>query len=144
MKFLVVGDVMLDRYTYVSSNRKAAEAEIPVWDIDSEEWRLGGAANVAHNLKSLDEENEVTLFGFIDSRTRRLCDQSGIRLVGQLVVPGVMQKRRYVSNGRIISRVDSAKDYTSWDNGRIIQSLEWAVEPSPLNENWKDYEKDLW
>jgi rfaE bifunctional protein kinase chain/domain len=52
----VVGDVMLDRYFWGSVNRISPEAPVPVVDVESESVRLGGAANVAHNVHSLGGE----------------------------------------------------------------------------------------
>ncbi len=52
----VVGDVMLDRYFWGSVGRISPEAPVPVVEIESESARLGGAANVAHNIKSLGGE----------------------------------------------------------------------------------------
>ncbi|MDW7996073.1 MAG: bifunctional ADP-heptose synthase [Bacteroidota bacterium] len=49
----VVGDVMVDRYFWGSVTRISPEAPVPVVDFEVEEVRLGGAANVAHNLHSL-------------------------------------------------------------------------------------------
>ncbi len=49
----VVGDVMLDRYFWGSVSRISPEAPVPVIDLEKESFHLGGAANVASNLKSL-------------------------------------------------------------------------------------------
>jgi len=49
----VIGDLMLDRYIWGSVNRISPEAPVPVVDVESESARLGGAANVANNIKSL-------------------------------------------------------------------------------------------
>jgi rfaE bifunctional protein kinase chain/domain len=49
----VVGDLMLDRYIWGSVHRISPEAPVPIVDVESESARLGGAANVANNLKSL-------------------------------------------------------------------------------------------
>jgi rfaE bifunctional protein kinase chain/domain len=49
----VIGDVMLDRYFWGSVSRISPEAPVPVIDVESETFHLGGAANVAKNLKSL-------------------------------------------------------------------------------------------
>ena len=62
-KILVVGDVMIDKYWYGETNRISPEAPVPVVKIENEEWRLGGAANVAFNLSSIG--CNVTLIGFI-------------------------------------------------------------------------------
>ena len=53
IKILVVGDVMLDCYVYGRVNRISPEAPVPVLEAEREEYRLGGAANVALNLKML-------------------------------------------------------------------------------------------
>jgi len=50
---LVVGDVMLDRYWYGDASRISPEAPVPVLLFREEEYRLGGAANVAANCAAL-------------------------------------------------------------------------------------------
>ncbi len=50
---LVVGDLILDRYLWGSATRVSPEAPVLVVDVDKEELRLGGAANVAHNVHAL-------------------------------------------------------------------------------------------
>jgi len=50
---LVVGDVMVDRYITGKIHRISPEAPVPVLNFGNEENRLGGAANVALNIKSL-------------------------------------------------------------------------------------------
>lgn len=55
-KVAVVGDLMLDRYVWGSVSRISPEAPVPVLEIESESARLGGAANVANNIKSLGAE----------------------------------------------------------------------------------------
>jgi rfaE bifunctional protein kinase chain/domain len=50
---LVVGDVMLDRYWYGDATRISPEAPVPVLLFREEEFRLGGAANVAANCAAL-------------------------------------------------------------------------------------------
>jgi D-glycero-beta-D-manno-heptose-7-phosphate kinase len=49
----VVGDIMLDRYYWGSVHRVSPEAPVPIVDVESESVRLGGAANVANNIRSL-------------------------------------------------------------------------------------------
>ncbi|MFP4528803.1 MAG: D-glycero-beta-D-manno-heptose-7-phosphate kinase [Candidatus Kapaibacterium sp.] len=52
----VIGDVMLDRYFWGHVSRISPEAPVPVIDLERESFHLGGAANVAKNLKSLGLE----------------------------------------------------------------------------------------
>lgn len=55
-KIAVIGDVMLDKYVYGDVNRISPEAPVQVVDVNKTEYKLGGAANVANNIKSLDAE----------------------------------------------------------------------------------------
>jgi rfaE bifunctional protein kinase chain/domain len=52
-RILVVGDIMLDHYISGTVDRISPEAPVPVVEVKGEEYRLGGAANVALNLKVL-------------------------------------------------------------------------------------------
>jgi rfaE bifunctional protein kinase chain/domain len=58
-RILVVGDLMLDRYTWGDASRISPEAPVPVVDVSRESRVAGGAANVALNLRSLGAESEV-------------------------------------------------------------------------------------
>ena len=71
-RITVVGDVMLDRFVIGRVSRISPEAPVPVVVFDHEEWRLGGAANVAHNLRALGAA--VDLIGVIGA------DESGTRM----------------------------------------------------------------
>ncbi len=53
LRLAVVGDVMLDQFVYGAVERISPEAPVPVVEVDREVYRLGGAANVVHNLRSL-------------------------------------------------------------------------------------------
>jgi D-glycero-beta-D-manno-heptose-7-phosphate kinase len=50
---LIVGDVMIDHYLYGKVNRISPEAPVPIVELQRTEERLGGAANVALNIKAL-------------------------------------------------------------------------------------------
>ncbi|MBC8510362.1 MAG: D-glycero-beta-D-manno-heptose-7-phosphate kinase [Cryomorphaceae bacterium] len=52
-KVLIVGDSMIDAYMWGEVNRMSPEAPVPVVEVKKHENRLGGAANVALNLKAL-------------------------------------------------------------------------------------------
>jgi rfaE bifunctional protein kinase chain/domain len=52
-KVLIVGDAMIDAYMWGEVNRMSPEAPVPVVEVRKHENRLGGAANVALNLKAL-------------------------------------------------------------------------------------------
>lgn len=55
-KVLVVGDVGLDEYVLGRVRRISPEAPVPVVEVESEDKRLGLAANVAQNVVSLGAE----------------------------------------------------------------------------------------
>jgi D-beta-D-heptose 7-phosphate kinase/D-beta-D-heptose 1-phosphate adenosyltransferase len=75
MKVLVLGDVIIDKYIYGTSERLSPEAPVPVVKYQREVETLGGAGLVYENLKSLGVD--VTLFetGQLSSiKTRVICD----------------------------------------------------------------------
>lgn len=59
----VLGDVMLDRYTFGDSTRISPEAPTPVFKAQRVEEMVGGAGNVARNIASLG--GDVALIGLI-------------------------------------------------------------------------------
>lgn len=77
----VIGDLMLDRYWFGAAKRISPEAPIPVINIQETEDRLGGAANVALNLRSLNQS--VMLAGAVGNdangeRLMALCHEHNI------------------------------------------------------------------
>ncbi len=52
-RILVLGDVMLDRFIWGAVSRISPEAPVPVVEIKTESTHLGGAANVASNIRCL-------------------------------------------------------------------------------------------
>jgi D-beta-D-heptose 7-phosphate kinase/D-beta-D-heptose 1-phosphate adenosyltransferase len=76
MKVLVIGDVIIDKYIYGTSERLSPEAPVPVVKHLREVETLGGAGLVYENLKSLGVD--VTLMesdhGYRSVKTRVICD----------------------------------------------------------------------
>lgn len=52
-KILVFGDIIFDRYVFGTVDRISPEAPIPVVKVNNEDFRMGGAGNVASNIDSL-------------------------------------------------------------------------------------------
>jgi D-beta-D-heptose 7-phosphate kinase/D-beta-D-heptose 1-phosphate adenosyltransferase len=79
---LVVGDLMLDRFIEGRVTRISPEAPVPVVQFQAEHVRLGGAANVAHNIAALG--GRVTLVGVVgrDAAAERLRQELGHTGVG--------------------------------------------------------------
>lgn len=87
-KILVIGDLILDKYVSGKVDRISPEAPIQVLNTSREEYRLGGAANVAHNLVALGAR--VTLLGIVGSddtgrRLKRLIQHSQINASGVML-----------------------------------------------------------
>jgi rfaE bifunctional protein kinase chain/domain len=90
-KALVLGDMMLDSYQWGKVQRISPEAPVPVIEINREEYRLGGAANVALNLKSLGAD--VFALGIIGTQSnskimRKLFKQHGLNPQGLIKEKG--------------------------------------------------------
>ena len=80
-RLLIVGDMMLDKYWFGDATRISPEAPVPVVRVQRTEERLGGAANVALNVRSLG--SAVTLMSFVGQDEAgetavRLLEQAGI------------------------------------------------------------------
>ena len=102
-KVLVLGDLMLDRYLWGDTDRISPEAPVPVVEAREESQRLGGAANVAQNVRALGGEPLLVgvcgedLFG---RELIRLLESLDISPVG--VVPS--RERRTTCKTRILAR----------------------------------------
>jgi rfaE bifunctional protein kinase chain/domain len=59
LKVGVIGDVMLDTYMWGKVDRISPEAPVPVVSLHHKEYRIGGAANVALNCRSLGADVSV-------------------------------------------------------------------------------------
>ena len=80
-KVAVLGDVMLDEYLFGEVSRISPEAPVPIVRVLRERVVLGGAANVAANLKALG--TEPMLIGTLQK------DTAGDRILGLLSGLGV-------------------------------------------------------
>src|SRR5262245_4499314 len=63
VRVLVIGDVMLDEYLRGDVSRISPEAPVPVLEVRAHDWRLGGAANAAANIRALGRR--VALVGVV-------------------------------------------------------------------------------
>ena len=71
---LVVGDVMLDHFVIGRVDRISPEAPVPVVRFDHETFRLGGAANVAHNVIALGGRAHLVGIAGADAEARQVRD----------------------------------------------------------------------
>ena len=107
---LVVGDAMLDRYWFGAVERISPEAPVPIVRVEREEERLGGAANVALNVKRLGAQATLlTVVGDDEpaGRLRRLLEAEGV--AAQLGSdPGLhtIVKLRVIGRSQQLIRID--------------------------------------
>lgn len=73
-KVLIAGDIMLDRYYYGSVSRISPEAPVPVINVKSEIYTLGGAGNVVNNIKGLTADCTIIGAAKKDDDAGRLLD----------------------------------------------------------------------
>src|SRR5947207_7181412 len=71
-KIVLIGDLMIDRYVYGDAERLSPEAPVPVLHYQREEFRLGGAGNVAANLAAMRARTCVVGVVGNDDEGRRL------------------------------------------------------------------------
>jgi rfaE bifunctional protein kinase chain/domain len=90
-RILVVGDLMLDRFIWGSVERISPEAPVPVLRMTTESFRLGGAANVVHNIRSLG--GGVGVVGVVGR------DRTGSMLLGALREIGISTAGVFVESG---------------------------------------------
>ena len=95
-RILVVGDVMLDHFVFGSVTRISPEAPVPVVEHRRDEYRLGGAANVAHNVQALGAQ--VRIVGVVGE------DEAGARVVAGLGVAGADASGLRRDSGRLTTR----------------------------------------
>jgi rfaE bifunctional protein kinase chain/domain len=92
VKLLVVGDIMMDRSIWGKVSRISPEAPVPVVIAEMEDFNLGGAANVAHNIRSLG--GTVVLCGIVGD------DENGRKLYRRIVERGIQAQGVFFEQGR--------------------------------------------
>ena len=109
-RVLVVGDAMLDRYWFGAVDRISPEAPVPVVRVNREEERLGGAANVALNVKTLGARATLlTVVGTDEParRLRELLESNGVTaLLGSDPQLFTIVKLRVIGRAQQLLRVD--------------------------------------
>jgi len=112
---LVVGDVMVDAYLWGRVDRISPEAPVPVVQVTQRSARLGGAANVALNLKALGATPiVVSTIGHDEQGTvlEQLFAEQGLRTDGLLRSPArrTTMKTRIISGHQHVVRVDEEQE----------------------------------
>ncbi len=124
-KILVVGDLILDRYLFGKVDRISPEAPVPIVEVEKEEHRLGGACNVANNLRALGAE--VYLCGIVGKDTggeilKKLLKDKGIKdLTVEDAGRKTTVKTRIISMSQQLIRIDEEDKRPA--SGKVLSNL---------------------
>ncbi|MEM9260389.1 MAG: PfkB family carbohydrate kinase, partial [Bacteroidota bacterium] len=139
-RILVVGDVMIDRYLDGRVERISPEAPVPVMRLGKEDNRLGGAANVALNVKALGAT--PLLAGAVGADAngelfRELLTKHG--LTDEFIVTDPSRvttvKTRLVAQKQQLIRVDreDTHPFTGAAAGAMLGKIEAMLETQPAD-----------
>lgn len=111
LNVLIIGDVMVDAYVWGKVDRISPEAPVPIVSCVNRESRLGGAANVALNIKSMGANpilcsvvgNDDKGKEFLNLLTAIQQEQSGIVISDHR---RTTVKTRFISDNQHLIRVD--------------------------------------
>lgn len=127
----VVGDAMLDHFVIGRVDRISPEAPVPVVRFEREEYRLGGAANVANNIVALGGHGSIVGLVGRDTAADELGRQlraAGIDVNGLVIDPArpTTRKMRVVtSRNQQVARVDHEEDADA--SGDVLAALVASV-----------------
>jgi rfaE bifunctional protein kinase chain/domain len=112
LKVLIIGDLMIDSYTWGKVSRISPEAPVPVVNVIRRESRLGGAGNVVLNIASLGATAVICSVIGDDAPGRELQKiilDANLSTDGLIVEPGRMTtvKERIIAGSQQVVRVDS-------------------------------------
>lgn len=151
MRAIVIGDAMIDTYLWGKVDRISPEVPVPIVTVTKRENRLGGAANVSHNLLTLGAT--PVLFSVIgdDDKGNTFKKLLGKREISEngIVVDKkrtTTVKNRIISNGKHIVRVD--EESTEYISSAIEKQLIEKI-TSEINTNnidviiFVDYDKGV-
>ena len=125
----MIGDGMLDHYIFGDAERISPEAPVPVIRIEREAYRLGGACNVALNLKSLGanvaflgsvgtDEAGSTLQRLLKEADIEFCDKN-FRSDVQTIV-----KTRVIARHQQLCRLDRERKFSEASVAAVIAQAE--------------------
>lgn len=150
-RIMVIGDVMLDIYTKGKVERISPEAPVPIVSVTESFSRLGGAANVAQNLKALGAEPILCSVIGKDEKSHdllRLMQEQGMTVSGIVRSDEriTTRKERIMSSNAQMLRVDTEDtfDLSEKEHSALMKAISEIIE----NENisgiiLQDYNKGV-
>jgi D-beta-D-heptose 7-phosphate kinase/D-beta-D-heptose 1-phosphate adenosyltransferase len=129
LRVVVFGDIILDHYILGEVSRLSPEAPVPVILVTEDIWSLGGAANVALNLKELGTSVEVIGLMGTDAagdHLRNLFVEKDILFDEQQRIPSMQTiiKTRILAMRQQICRIDREKVDSKFSIENIVDNLE--------------------
>jgi len=130
-RVLVLGDAMLDKFIVGRVTRISPEAPVPVVTFDHESYRIGGAANVAHNIAALGGHARLVAATGVDDAATTLahaCREADISpvLVGDAGRPTTTKVRIVTERNHQVARIDYEAETDV--SGELEQRLITAVQ----------------
>ena len=123
-RVLVVGDLMLDRYWHGPTSRISPEAPVPIVHVKQDEYRAGGAGNVALNVAALGAK--VSLLGFTGedlaaNALEKLLKEAGVLCLFQ-GIPNypTITKLRVMSRHQQLIRLDFEDGFHQVDSDPLL------------------------
>jgi len=150
LKILVVGDVMLDRYSDGISTRLSQEAPVPIFKAKSIRYRPGGAANVAVVARAFGADVHVAGIVGVDKAgwiLQNLLSAQGIHTQGLFFVPGrwtTVKTRIMVERGQLLRIDEEQTDWIGADlSSRLVAYVSSMMKMSPDIVIIEDYGKGV-
>jgi D-beta-D-heptose 7-phosphate kinase/D-beta-D-heptose 1-phosphate adenosyltransferase len=131
----VLGDYMLDEYIFGTVNRISPESPVPVVEFVSESTALGGAGNVASNIKALG--GRPVPFGFVGNDTAggKICSaiHENLKTTAEHMLVDSAHpttvKRRIIAQHQQLLRIDheSAEPFAQSMHDRLLENLRRSI-----------------
>ena len=133
---LVLGDILIDKFSMNKYVKKSPEAEVPIVKTEKTVIRLGGAANLINNINSLNKN--CFLVGRIGKKT---ADRTIIKMLKEKKIKhklfiqenfSIGIKSRFYMNNKQIFRMDNEK------NDKLVKIIENKI-IKYIKKNLKNY-----
>lgn len=139
-KIMIVGDVMLDVYMKGKVERISPEAPVPIVSVTERFSRLGGAANVAQNLKTLGAQPILCSIVGKDEKSKELLElmqEQGMNTSGIIKSNErrTTHKTRIIGNNAQMLRVDAEDifDLTDKEYNSLINTIKEILVKENIN-----------
>lgn len=151
LNIMIVGDVMIDRYLHGAVSRISPEAPVPIIHLQDSQDRLGGAANVALNIKALGATPYLCSVIGVDENSQsfnQLLPDN--QLTNRGIVPSKERqttvKTRVISNHQHLLRVDreDTHDLSPADEAAYLKNIRDILDSKEIDLIlFQDYNKGV-